>query len=69
MIVSTVRRFVHHQQDRLEFLCLPPYSPRLNPIEKLWAYLRGEITHNMNYDLFEDIRADVVEFLCGLEAP
>jgi transposase len=25
---------------------LPPYSPELNPVEKLWQWLRQEVTHN-----------------------
>lgn len=25
---------------------LPPYSPELNPVEKLWWWLRKEVTHN-----------------------
>ena len=25
---------------------LPAYSPELNPVERLWRWLRGEVTHN-----------------------
>jgi transposase len=35
--------------DDFENICiklLPPYSPELNPIEKLWWWLRKEKTHN-----------------------
>jgi transposase len=31
---------------------LPPYSPELNPIEKLWQWLRKEALHN---ELFESL--------------
>lgn len=64
-----VGKFVKQQQGRLELLYLPPYSPRLNPIEKFWAYLRGEVTHNTYFDSFEDFQADVVEFLRRFKAP
>ena len=26
--------------DNLTLLCLPPYSPELNPVENVWEYLR-----------------------------
>lgn len=29
---------------RIKFL--PPYSPELNPVEKLWWWLRKEVIHN-----------------------
>lgn len=31
---------------RLELVFLPPYSPELNPIERVWWYMRKKITHN-----------------------
>ena len=27
--------------DNLSLLTLPPYSPELNPVENVWAYLRA----------------------------
>jgi transposase len=40
--------------DRLTVVALPTYSPKLNPIELLWKYLRRKVTHN---HLFESIGA------------
>jgi transposase len=31
---------------KLEIRYLPPYSPDLNPIERVWWYMRKRITHN-----------------------
>ena len=31
---------------RLELVFLPPYSPDLNPMERIWWYMRKKITHN-----------------------
>ena len=31
-------------------LHLPPYSPELNPVERLWAYLRSHDLANRVYD-------------------
>jgi transposase len=35
---------------------LPPYSPQLNPIEKLWQYLRHHYWSNRVYEDYEDLR-------------
>ena len=36
--------------DNITILFLPPYSPELNPIERLWAYLRSHHLSNRAYD-------------------
>lgn len=33
-------------KHRMEFVFLPPYSPDLNPVERVWWLMRKEITHN-----------------------
>lgn len=33
-------------ENRLELIYLPAYSPDLNPIERVWWYMRKRITHN-----------------------
>ncbi|MDR2125325.1 MAG: transposase [Prevotellaceae bacterium] len=30
----------------MEIRYLPPYSPDLNPVERVWWYMRKSITHN-----------------------
>lgn len=37
----------------LELMCFPPYSPDLNPQEKVWKEARKHITHNSEEE-FED---------------
>lgn len=34
---------------------LPPYSPELNPIEKLWEWFRKEVTHNRVFNSLAEI--------------
>jgi transposase len=36
-----------HASFRLDFL--PPYSPELNPIERVWKFLRRRATHNQYF--------------------
>lgn len=43
---------------RLDFL--PPYSPELNPIERVWKLLRKLCTHNQYFPTLEDL-ASVLE--------
>jgi transposase len=37
-------------------ISLPPYSPQLNPIEKLWQYLRQHYWANRVYDGYDHLR-------------
>jgi len=34
------------KSPRLEVRYLPPYSPDLNPVERVWWYMRKSINHN-----------------------
>lgn len=36
--------------ENITALHLPPYSPELNPVERLWAYLRSHYLSNRVYD-------------------
>lgn len=41
-----LRPFLERHRDQLELMFLPPYSPDLNPIERVWWFMRKRITHN-----------------------
>lgn len=36
-----------HIPENIELLYLPPYSPELNPVERLWRHLKAAATHNI----------------------
>ena len=40
-----LKRFLE-LHPKLELIYLPPYSPDLNPIERVWWFMRKKITHN-----------------------
>ncbi|MGY0408729.1 MAG: transposase [Polaribacter sp.] len=42
---------------------LPPYSPNLNIIERLWKILKKKVVYNKFYLQFDDFRKKVIEFL------
>ena len=46
---------------RLHFL--PPYCPHLDPIERLWALMHENVTHNRDYPTFNEFRLEVLTFL------
>jgi hypothetical protein len=41
--------------DNITVLYLPPYSPELNPVERLWAYLRSHHLSNRAYDGYDHL--------------
>ena len=41
--------------DNIRLLPLPPYSPELNPMEKVWDYLRQNKLCAQVWDTYEDI--------------
>jgi transposase len=43
----------------LELYRLPSYSPKLNPIERLWKVLRRRATHNRLFETLAELKASV----------
>jgi len=41
--------------DNLSIMHLPPYSPELNPIEQVWAWLRNNDLSNRVFKDYDDI--------------
>ena len=41
--------------DNLSLLTLPPYSPELNPVENVWAYLRANKLAISVFESYDDI--------------
>jgi transposase len=59
---KNVQDFVHAHEEKLELMFLPPYSPRLNPIERVWKKLRKRVTHNHFFETFEKFLRAIVRF-------
>ena len=45
----------------IELLFLPPYSPDLNPIERVWKFVRKHATHNKYFQILEELRSALDE--------
>jgi transposase len=41
--------------DNISLLRLPPYSPELNPVENVWAYLRANKLAITVFNTYDDI--------------
>ena len=53
----------------ITLLWLPPYSPELNPIERVWAYLKSHDLSNRVYLDYDDLFAAVREAWLRLDEP
>ena len=47
---------------RLRLLWLPPYSPDLNPIERVWRLTRRHVTHNRYFESLDFLRESLDRF-------
>lgn len=55
------RRLIEHSRIRLHFL--PPYSPNLNPIERLWKVMHEYVSNNRYFKAAKEFRDKIDEFL------
>lgn len=51
----------------IEIIYLPPYSPELNPVERLWLYIKKAVLYNKIYDTLDDLEKVVAEFIVNLK--
>jgi len=49
--------------SKLKAHFLPPYSPNLNPIERLWKWMKERVLYNTYYQEFDDFKKAVYGFL------
>ena len=57
---KAVTQYLETSKIQLHFL--PPYSPNLNPIERLWKWMKERVLYNTYYPEFEDFRSAVFGF-------
>ena len=61
-------RVVRDLAARLEIrlLYLPPYSPNLNPIERLWKFVKQKVMANIYFPDLETFRSEIMMFMRGI---
>ena len=50
------------ETSKIELHFLPPYSPNLNPIERLWKWMKERVVYNTYYQEFEDFKFAILGF-------
>jgi len=53
--------------SRINFIYLPPYSPNLNLIERLWKLLRKKVMNNIYYETFIKFKDAVFDFFKNIK--
>jgi len=53
----------HIKTSKIVLHYLPPYSPNLNPIERLWKWMKERVMYNTYYEDFDAFRNAVLGFL------
>lgn len=61
---KAVTKYLEESKIQLHFL--PPYSPNLNPIERLWKWMKERIVYNTYYEHFEDFKLAILGFFSML---
>lgn len=64
-----LKEFLFQNRHRLVRLFLPPYSPELNPIERVWRITRRQVTHNRYFGSLDQLRAALVACFAKWEQP
>jgi len=62
-----VMEYLSHSKIRMHFL--PPYSPNLNPIERLWKLMNEKVLYNKYYEKFSEFKETVLGFFQSLSDP
>lgn len=47
----------------IEIIYLPPYSPELNPVERLWQYIKSNTIKNKIYETIDQLENIIYDFI------
>ena len=50
----------------IRLIYLPPYSPNLNPIERLWKFMKKKIMANRHYENLKEFQEAITAFFRGI---
>ena len=50
------------EHPRIKYMPLPPYSPNLNLIERLWGFMYRERLNNFYFETYDKFRMAIMEF-------
>jgi transposase len=58
-----VKEFLRQEGESFHLIFLPPYSPQLNPIERLWKWLKETVIANVFHKDQIDIDRAITRFM------
>ena len=61
-----LKAYLKDTQSRIELVFLPPYSPNLNLIERLWGFMKKRVLQ-IYYPTFEEFSMAIKHFLASLD--
>ena len=61
-----VQEFIGNNR-RIEFVFLPPYSPNLNLIERIWKFVKKKVSYNKYYEKYSVFRNKFMHCLNNLD--
>jgi hypothetical protein len=50
----------------IQIVILPPYCPELNPVERLWKYIKDNVIKNKVFETLKNLEDEVCEFIKNL---
>ena len=57
------KKYLLRNSKKVEIILQPPYWPELNPVEKLWQYIKDHTIKNKIYESIEDLEDKICEFI------
>jgi len=66
---NLLKPFLQKNRKRIKLEFLPPYSPELNPIERVWKLTRRLCTHNQYFPILSTLEETVSKQLSLWEKP
>ena len=55
------------KNSKIKQIFLPPYSPNLNLIERLWKFMKKKVIYNKYYEKYSEFREKIFEFFNNLQ--
>jgi transposase len=55
------------ENPRIQLIFLPPYSPNLNIVERLWKFFKKKTTYNKYYEKFSVFKEKCMDFFENIE--
>ena len=56
------QKYLLQNIENIEIVLQPSYSPELNPVERLWQYIKNHIIKNKIYETLDDLENKICKF-------